>query len=88
MKNQISTVSFYGQNLSVIPLNNQLFVAIKPVCENIGVPWVGQRQRIKRDVVLNSTACMIQVVAADKRKRELLCLPLEYLNGWLFGILI
>lgn len=86
MKNQISTVSFHGQNLSVIPLNNQLFVAIKPVCENIGVPWEGQRQRIKRDEVLNSTACMIQVVAADKRKRELLCLPLEYLNGWLFGI--
>jgi hypothetical protein len=59
MTNHISTVSFHGQPLSVIPQDNQLYVAIKPICENIGLPWEGQRQRIKRDEVLNSTASMI-----------------------------
>lgn len=86
MTNHISTVSFHGQPLSVIPQDNQLYVAIKPICENIGLPWEGQRQRIKRDEVLNSTASMIQAVASDGKNRKLVCLPVGYLNGWLFGI--
>ena len=36
--------------------------------------------------MLNSTACMIKVVAKDGKNREVLCLPLGYLNGWLAGI--
>ncbi len=83
---QISTVDFHGQPLSVIPQNNQLYVAMKPICENIGLQWRAQNQRIQRDEVLGSTACMIHAVAEDGKNRQLLCLPVEYLNGWLFGV--
>jgi hypothetical protein len=48
--------------------------------------WEAQRQRIKRNKILNSTAFMIKVVAKDGKNREVLCLPLGYLNGWLAGI--
>jgi hypothetical protein len=48
--------------------------------------WEAQRQRIKRNEILNSTAFMIKVVAKDGKNREVLCLPLGYLNGWLAGI--
>ncbi|WP_051227694.1 phage antirepressor N-terminal domain-containing protein [Oceanospirillum beijerinckii] len=83
---QISTVDFHGQPLSVIPKNNQLYVAMKPICENIGLQWRAQNQRIQRDEVLSSTACMMHAVAEDGKNRQLLCLPVEYLNGWLFGV--
>ena len=59
---------------------------MKPICENIGLDWEAQRQKIHRNQILNSTACMIKAVAQDGKNRENLCLPLEYLNGWLFGV--
>lgn len=83
---QIKTVPFHGQSLSVIPQQDKLFVAIKPICENMGIQWHAQRKRIQRDDVLGSTASMMDSVAADGKNRDLLCLPLEFLNGWLFGI--
>ncbi|MBB1489369.1 phage antirepressor N-terminal domain-containing protein [Oceanospirillum sediminis] len=86
MAAQISTVNFHGQSLSVISQNNQLYVAMRPVCENIGLQWQSQFNRIKRDEVLNSTVFMMNTVAEDGKNRKLLCLPLEYLNGWLFGV--
>lgn len=86
MTNTIQTVSFHGQQLAVIPQQQKLYVAIKPICENIGLNWDSQFRRINRDEVLNTTIAMMAMVAADGKTRELLCLPLEMLNGWLFGI--
>ena len=79
-------VKFNNQHIPVYFVGDKPFVAMKPICENIGLDWDGQRQRIKRNHVLNSTACMIKVVAEDGRVREMLSLPLQFLNGWLFGV--
>ena len=86
MSNQIQLVQFHNQQISILNYNNKPYVAIKPICENIGLDWEAQRQRIKRNEILNSTAFMIKVVAKDGKNREVLCLPLGYLNGWLAGI--
>lgn len=86
MQNQIQTVNFHEQSLITLQKDGVAYVAMKPICENIGLDWEAQRQRISRDEVLNSTACMIKAVATDGKNRELLCLPIHYLNGWLFGV--
>ena len=86
MSNQIQLVQFHNQQISILNYNNKPYVAIKPICENIGLDWEAQRQRIKRNEILNSTAFMIKVVAKDGKNRDVLCLPLGYLNGWLAGI--
>ncbi|SQG36802.1 antirepressor protein [Haemophilus influenzae] len=88
MANQISTqtVSFNNQSLITIEQNGSHYVAMKPICENIGLSWEPQLLRIKRDNVLSSTMIMTIIVAEDGKKREMICLPIEYLNGWLFGI--
>ena len=88
MANQISTqtVSFNNQSLITIEQNGSHYVAMKPICENIGLSWEPQLLRIKRDNVLSSTMIVMIIVAEDGKKRERICLPIEYLNGWLFGI--
>lgn len=86
MKNQIQTVNFHNQTLITLQKDGVPYVAMKPICENIGLDWEAQRQRINRDEILGSTACMIKAVATDNKVRELLCLPIHYLNGWLFGV--
>ena len=80
------TIVFNNQKLITFEKDGIQYTAIKPICENIGIDWESQRQRIMRDDVLNSTACMIKVVAEDGRVREMLSLPLQFLNGWLFGV--
>lgn len=85
MTNQIQTVSFHGQTLSVIPQQDKLYVAIKPICENIGIQWRAQRKRILRDTVL-SEGVSIMDTPSNGGSQETTCLPLELLNGWLFGI--
>ena len=88
MSNQISTqtISFNHQSLVTFKQNGTHYTAMKPICENIGLDWKSQYSRMKRDDVLNATMVIITIVAEDGKKREMICLPIEYLNGWLFGI--
>lgn len=88
MSNQISTqtISFNHQSLVTFEQNGIHYTAMKPICENIGLAWEPQLARIKRDDVLSSTMIVMIMVAEDGKKREMICLPIEYINGWLFGI--
>lgn len=84
--NNIQTIDFNGQPLITIELDGIHYTAIKPIAENIGLAWNAQFERIQRDDVLNSTVRVIRIVAEDGKNREMMCLPIDYLNGWLFGI--
>ena len=88
MSNQISTqtISFNNQSLVTFEQDGVHYTAMKPICENIGLAWEAQLARIKRDDILNSTMIVMIIVAEDGKNREMVCLPIEYLNGWLFGI--
>ena len=61
-------------------------MAIRPICEALGVEPEGQRQRIERDEILGLVACMIKAVAADGKDREMYAIPYCYVFGWLFSI--
>ena len=88
MSNQISTqtVSFNNQSLITIEQNGVHYVAMKPICENIGIQWESQYNRIRRDDVLNSVIFIMNMTGSDSKNYQMICLPIEYLNGWLFGI--
>ncbi len=80
------SVDFYGDELVVIHQDGIDYTPVKPVCDILGIDWESQRQRIARDEVLISVACVIQATGADGKRYDMLCLPLDYLNGWLFGV--
>ena len=73
-------------NVDIVSTSDEQLVAIKPICEAIGIDWEGQRQRIERDEILGSTACMIKAVANDGKEREMHAIPYRYVFGWLFSI--
>jgi hypothetical protein len=83
---QYSLIPFNGDEIMAITKDDKKFVVPKQICENLGLDWSAQRQKIERDSVLSSTMVMITTVAKDGKNREMSVLPLEYLNGWLFGI--
>lgn len=86
-----SMIPFNGEEIMAITKENKKYVIPKQICENLGVDREWQRQRINRDSVLSDTTFMIKVPQKNPSgtgfiDQETLALPLEYLNGWLFGI--
>lgn len=60
-------------NVDILSTGDEQFVAIRPICEALGVDPEGQRQRIERDEILGLVACMIKAVAADGKIVK--CMP-------------
>lgn len=79
-------VEFHGATLYAITVDGVHHVALRPICDALGIDWEAQRLRIRRHPVLNETACVTKAVAADGKEREVVALPLDKLNGWLFGV--
>lgn len=86
MTTQTLTVQFHNQTLTAAMIGDIPYVAMKPICENIGLDWASQYSRIKRHPMLNSVIVMITTTGNDGKLYEMLMLPLKYLNGWLFGV--
>jgi hypothetical protein len=61
-------------------------IPIKPICEALGIDESAQRRKLRDDDFLCSTAVLSTAVAADGKQREMLCLPFEFIFGWLFTI--
>ena len=84
------TVIFYDDELTAVLVHtadeDQVFVPLRPLCDHLGVSWSAQYRRLSRDPVLSDVQSTVAVTATDGRVREQVCLPLDYLNGWLFGI--
>lgn len=81
-------VDFYGDGLTAYLVEDEPYVPIRPICEYLGVSWSGQWERIQRDEVLAEAARFVRVTRTNSAggRPDVLCLPLKYLNGWLFGI--
>ena len=73
-------------NVDIIATSDEQLIAIRPICAALGVDVDSQRKRIERDEILGPTAVMMTVVAADRKEREMYCIPLRYVFGWLFSI--
>lgn len=82
----LCTVDFHGTPLVAIAVDDKPFVAVRPICDALTIDFDSQRHRIARHPVLAASAVITTGVAADGKRREVLCLPLDKLNGWLFGI--
>lgn len=87
-------VDFYGDEIpaALVVINEDgqqvVYVPVRPLVEDMGLSWSGQWGRINRDAVL---AEMVQGVRVTRTPEEggsqiMSCLPLDYINGFLFGI--
>lgn len=61
-------------------------IPIKPICEALGIVPDTQIRKIKEHPIFSSTTVLSVVVASDEKNREMVCLPIKYIFGWLFTI--
>lgn len=84
MTNSITKIN--GVEIVSVEKDGTIYVPIKPICDAIGIESEPQRVKIQNDEFFNSTTTIIVVVAADGKEREMVCLPLRYVYGWLATI--
>ena len=85
-------VLFYDDEITAVLIQDgdqdKIYIPIRPICNYLGVNWSGQYQRLPRDRVLSETLKSISVTFTVEKgsTQAMVCLPLKYLAGWLFGI--
>lgn len=81
------TVDFYGD---AIPLaqsaDGMPYVSLRALSEFLGLAVGSQRNRVMRDRVLAGQVRTFRMTSPDGKRYATLCLPLDMLPGWLFGI--
>lgn len=88
MKNEtkstaVATVN--GQEIIIIE-NGEKRVAVRPICDALGVAYQSQIERLKNDPLLSSTVMLGVMVGADGKSREMVTIPFKFVFGWLFRI--
>lgn len=82
-------VLFYEDEITAVRVRRdgeiQVFVPLRPIVELLGLDWSGQLRRVRNDAVLAEEVQPVRVETAGG-PQEMPCLPLDMLNGWLFGI--
>lgn len=81
------SINFHGSIIPTFNVAGIVRVAVKPICDAIGLNWRSQYNRMQRHPVLSTCVVMMTTqLPGERQRRKLLTLPLNKLNGWLFGV--
>jgi hypothetical protein len=73
-------------NVDLVSTSDEQLIAIKPICEAIGINFPPQFKKIKEDKILSSAVTLRDTTGADGKIYQMCCLPVRYIFGWLFTI--
>lgn len=80
-------VEFYSDEIPVAQApDGNLYVAIRPITQALGLNSKGQRERIAREPFLAAGTQMLRMVGGDGRTRPMLALRVDLLNAWLLNV--
>ncbi len=88
-------VIFYDDEITAVLVEEEgrqeVYVSLRQLCDLLGVSYQGQIRRINDDPVLARQVKGVNITFTPSGGRGggsqmTNCLPLDYLNGWLFGI--
>lgn len=84
MENQTITVN--NKEILITSKNGEKYVAIKPICEAIGVDYDNQIDKINKDEILSELTPLRGATGADGKEYKMRVISLRYVFGWLFTI--
>lgn len=80
MKNEIELSQL------IVSSSGEEYVAIKPICQGLGIDHSVQMRDLKKDEILSSVVVSKTTTGGDGKNYSMQCLPLKYVFGWLFTI--
>jgi hypothetical protein len=78
-----AVVSFHGDALLTVSVDETPYVPMKPVVEALGLSWPNQAKRLSWGGRYGDIAIPLQTAGGTQ---DMLAIPLRKLNGWLFSI--
>lgn len=66
--------------------NGEKRVAVKPICQALGIDEDAQRRRLKNDPILSSVTVLSTATGNDGKEYKMVTIPFEFVFGWLFRI--
>jgi len=85
MTGEVEQIDFHGDALWAVRRDGHVYVAVKPICEALGLAWQSQQKRLKDDPVLAEGITTI-VIPSPRGQQATTCLRLDLVHGWLFKI--
>lgn len=82
----VNFLSFKGKNLLFLSKNGTFYIAIKPVCEAIGVDYIRQFKNLSEDAFLQPVLSKQTIQVPGDQARNMICLPERYVYGWILTI--
>jgi anti-repressor protein len=80
-------VDFYGQALTVIDREGKPYVAMRQIVEGMTLAWPPQFKKLTDEPDRWGTVTMmVTVQSADGKERDMVCIPLKKLTGWLMTL--
>ena len=79
-------LEFNGKSIQFLASDGQYWIAIKPICEALNVNSQRQFLNIKKDPILKNIASLNFSIAADNKRRQMVCLPEFYIHVWILSI--
>ncbi|EEV4555588.1 hypothetical protein EKD30_001453 [Escherichia coli] len=79
-------VPFHGAELYVVNHNGEPYTPMKPIVEGMGMDWASQFTKMKQ----RFKTCIVKItmqLPGDEQRREIICLALRKLAGWLQTII-
>ncbi|EJT5653049.1 phage antirepressor Ant [Escherichia coli] len=80
----VSTINvpFHGAELYVVNHNGEPYTPMKPIVEGMGMDWASQFTKMKQRFKASIVKITMQL-PGDEQRREIICLALRKLAGWL-----
>ena len=86
-KQIVKFLEFKGKNIVYLSVDGTYWIAIKPICEALNIEYTRQFKNLKNDaILLSALAKQPMQIPGDDQLREYICLPEEYIYGWIFSI--
>ena len=82
----VKFLRFKGKNLLFLAKDGVYYIAIKPICEAIGVDYIRQFKNISDDPILAPVLSKQTIQIPDDQGRNMICLPERFIYGWIFSI--
>jgi hypothetical protein len=79
-------LEFNGKTLLFLSANGVYWIALKPVCEALGIVFDRQIRTVKQDAILGPALALQPMQVPGDQLRNMACLPEYLIYGWLFSI--
>jgi len=74
-------------NVDILVIENgEKRVAIKPICEALGIDVDSQRKKLNEDPILSSVTVLSTATGTDGKQYQMVTIPFMFVFGWLFRI--